>query len=689
MGAADGLGGHDRVRALDESIEPIAIAAPVGDPGDGGVVDLEVVYLNGAARAWGSLVGVPLEVGTRLRGSSRFERYVDVLATGIPFVVDAAPAAAAHGGGDRAIDLRVARLGGELLLTWRDVTDRIAAEQALAASETRFRMAFDEAPVGMVVASLAPGHEAEYLEVNQALAELLGRTQADLVGRRGTELVHPDDIQVVQIMVDEMVAGSRSKYQREKRMRRADGTYVWVRMTATAVRREGRAAYALAHVEDITDRRAVEAELARNALYDSLTGLANRTLMLDHVQRAARDLGHVGGMLAVLYVDLDRFKDINDTLGHPAGDEVLREVARRLGTTLRAGETVGRLAGDEFVVAAPVPDDVHAVRVAERLVRAVSAPLLVGDRRLVVRPSVGVTTTADAGADAEMLVREADLAMNQARRRGSTPWALYEEALHTTALARLAVEEDLRTAIDHDGLRLLYQPIFDLTDGRLVSAEALLRLQHPTRGLLAPDAFIDVAEDSELILPIGAWVLAESCRQLSRWRRHRADMQVSVNVSARQVSRRAVNTEVERSSADAQVPMSQVMLEITERVLLGADAGVMSELLTVTGAGCGLAIDDFGTGYSSLTYLTRFPVTTLKIDRSFVSGLGRRQQDTAIVETVTGLASTLGLTTVAEGVETPEQMRALKAAGCHRAQGFYLARPMPARQLEELVRASA
>jgi len=541
-----------------------------------------------------------------------------------------------------------------------------------------FRIAFDDAPVGMVIASLRPGHEGEFVQVNAAFARMLGMEPADLVGVRVPDLSHPADQDRDRLIVSQLVGGSRGAYRREKRFRRADGTYVWARVSIAPVVRDGVPLYGLAHVEDITDRRAIEAELARRALYDALTGLPNRMLLVDELTLAVRRTGTAHQPIAVLYLDLDRFKDINDTLGHAAGDEVLQRVARRLSETI-AGypDAVGaRLAGDEFIVMSPVADQAVAERLAQLLHVAIGVPMSIDDRTVVARASIGIALTSSPADDAEDLLRRADAAMYHAKHRTRRAWAVYDEMLDALTAGRLAIEEDLRTALVSDGFRLLYQPIVDLADGRVVGAEALLRLDHPTRGLLAPAAFIDVAEDSDLILPIGAWVLDEATRQLAVWQQRRPHLQVAVNVSARQVRHLVVLDLVTSAAARHGVDPSDLHLEITERVLLEGNDDVLAELRAVTELGCELAIDDFGTGYSSLAYLTRFPVTALKIDRTFVSGLGVAGESTAVVEAVIGLAEALGLGSVGEGVETVEQLELLRELGCQRAQGYYLGRPM-------------
>ena len=550
-----------------------------------------------------------------------------------------------------------------------------------------FRMAFDSAPVGMIVVSLAPGREGEMVQVNAAMGRVLATPVEELLGTDAVSYSHPEDLEDDRAVVAELVARTRTSYQREKRMRRGDGSYVWVRVSVTSVVRGGRAAYVLAHVEDVTDRRVIEDELARRALYDALTGLPNRLLLVDELSLTIRRTHSAGEPVAALYLDLDHFKEINDTLGHAAGDEVLRQVADRLsGVVVGGRETIAaRLAGDEFVVVARVVDEVAAEALAARLHEALAVPMAVADRAVVVRPSVGIALTRSPDLGAEGLLRRADAAMYHAKHRTRGRWAVYDEHLHALTARRAAVVADLRTALSSNGFRLHYQPIVDLMDGRVVAAEALLRLEHPVRGLLGPEAFIDVAEDSDLILPIGEWVVDEATRQLVQWQRRRPDLQLAVNVSARQV-RHLLLLDLVRGAAERNgVDPCDLHLEITERVLLEANDDVVAQLRAVAELGCEIALDDYGTGYSSLAYLTRFPVTALKIDKTFVAGIGVSGESTAVVEAILGLAEALGLGTVAEGVETPEQLELLRETSCQRAQGYHLGRPMTAEAFGELL----
>lgn len=438
---------------------------------------------------------------------------------------------------------------------------------------------------------------------------------------------------------------------------------------------------------DVTAQRAAEAELARRATYDPLTGLANRSLLLERIGHAVAELERGGGVLAVLFLDLDRFKAINDVLGHAAGDAVLTTVGHRLASAVRAPDTAARLAGDEFVVVCRVGADLDAVRLAERLHDLVREPIPIPDGHpIVVRPSIGVTTTASPAARAPTLLREADMAMYQAKHRSQAPWALYDEDLNRLALERLATEDMLRAALADDGLELVYQPIVEIATGRVTSAEALLRVRGPDGGLLTPDRFIDVAEDSDLILPIGGWVLREACRQLKTWRDLVPDLTVAVNVSARQVARLVLHDQVVEARTAAGTDPRGLVVEITERVLLDAEGPAVAELLCVTDDGSGLAIDDFGTGYSSMAHLKRLPVDVLKVDGSFVGGLGAASDDTAIVEAIVGLGRTLGLVTVAEGVETVDQLALLREMGCECAQGWLFGRPMAPEHLTAILR---
>jgi diguanylate cyclase (GGDEF)-like protein len=444
------------------------------------------------------------------------------------------------------------------------------------------------------------------------------------------------------------------------------------------------------------------------ALHDPLTGLANRGLLMDKLGQALARARRRPGCVAVLFLDLDRFKVVNDSLGHAVGDEILVEVARRLEAVMGSADTVARLGGDEFVVLAEDVADVdQALALARRLRQAVAAPMAVaGGQRVVVTASVGVALSApgvdfrdgdgDGAGDGESsvptrstLLWDADVAMYRAKDRGRDRVQVFEDGLRAGSLGRFRSEAMLRHALDHDGLRLHYQPLVDLRSGALAGAEALVRLHHPERGLVPPAEFIPVAEETGLVVPLGAWVVAEAAAQAAAWRAIQPPgvpaMTVSINLSGRQLATPGFAVEVGAAIARSGADASHLCFEITENALLDADGGSVATLDRLKELGVRLAIDDFGTGHSSLTWLRRLPADYLKVDRTFVAGLGTDPGDTAIVRAVLDLGRALGLATVAEGVETAEQLAALRDLGCDWAQGYHLARPGPAETVTALL----
>jgi diguanylate cyclase (GGDEF)-like protein len=421
--------------------------------------------------------------------------------------------------------------------------------------------------------------------------------------------------------------------------------------------------------------------------YDPLTGLANRAMFLERLAvvlaRGASD-----GVTAVMFIDLDDFKDVNDGHGHRVGDEVLVETGRRLVEVVRPDDMVSRLGGDEFVViCAGLAKQADAVRVANRLLAAVSAPILVGGDKIndevVVTSSVGITLAGAGASDPEAVLHEADSAMYRAKARGKNQVEVFDDALRETANNRLSTEALLRRALADELFRLHYQPIYELATGDLTGVESLLRVEDPEHGFLSPARFIDVAERSGLIVPIGAWVLQESCRQLAQWRAAgliRHDVRVAVNLSARQVSRSDLLKTVSRALDDAGLEPTALSLELTESIFMDADSAHVRQLEELRAMGVTIEIDDFGTGYSSLAYLKRLPVGVVKVDQSFVAGMLTSVADHGIVSSVIGLGQALGLVTIAEGVETGDQLDALWVLGCDQAQGYHLGRPSPPSQ---------
>jgi diguanylate cyclase (GGDEF)-like protein/PAS domain S-box-containing protein len=432
-------------------------------------------------------------------------------------------------------------------------------------------------------------------------------------------------------------------------------------------------------LHDISTSKRYESQLAHQAAHDPLTGLPNRTLLLDRLGLALDRAARHGTHIAVLFLDLDHFKVVNDSLGHEAGDELLVIVAARLREAVRPGDTIARFGGDEFVVLCEDLDGRNdAVAVAERMSRIVGQPLSLGGSEVFVGVSIGIALPDGENPDPGALIRDADAAMYRSKERGRARWEVFDHALRASVLDRLDIETALRRAMARGELDVRYQPVVSLHTGKIECVEALLRWAHPERGLLSPDEFIHVAEETGLIVPIGTWVLEQACRQVVRWQAAMPELgplRVSVNLSGRQLGHPTLAADVRAILADTGLDPARVELEITESVLMD-DVELSSETLAaLKGLGVQLVVDDFGTGYSSLSYLRRFPVDVLKVDRSFVDGLASDAGDSAIVTTIVTLAHKLGLRAVAEGVETTDQVSELRLLGCDLAQGFLIARP--------------
>jgi diguanylate cyclase (GGDEF)-like protein len=440
------------------------------------------------------------------------------------------------------------------------------------------------------------------------------------------------------------------------------------------------------------DNLAAEAELRHRAMHDPLTGLPNRTLLADRLEHALAACREPGERVAVLLVDVDRFKHVNDSLGHPVGDQLLVQLAKRLRAGVRGGDTLARMGGDEFVIVAErVHDTEHALEIAERIAKAWSTPLQLGDRSMHVAASVGVAVSSP-GTSADELLASADAAMYRAKEQGGARSALFDDGLREQASTQLRTEQELRRAIARDEICVHFQPIVDPVTLRCLSVEALARWRHPERGLVGPGEFIPIAEGSGLIIPLGAHVLELALAQLAQWRREDnafADLAVSVNVSASQLRQPDFVGQLRTTLQGVGLPPSALTLEITERVLLRPDGPAVQTAHQLRRLGVNLALDDFGTGYSSLSTLRSLPVTSLKIDRSFLGGLGRDDADTGVVSGILRMAAGARLTVVAEGVETGEQARLLASMGCDAAQGYHYARPMEPADTAAFVRRAA
>ncbi len=567
-----------------------------------------------------------------------------------------------------------------------DITDRKHADEALREAHERFHSAFENAPIGMMLADL----DGIIIRANPALGRILGRHADDLPGQNIDSFTHPDDRELSKAEMTRLATSDSDGYRIEKRYCHADGHDVWASVNVSCVRdQEERPLYFIGQVEDATESRALREQLAHAAIHDPLTSLPNRELFMDRLDTSLRLAARNRRQVAVMFLDLDRFKLINDSLGHDVGDQILCAVAERLSSAMRESDTLARFGGDEFtVLCGEGHDEAEILAVAQRLVGAMADPIVLPTGELFVSLSVGIALSNGRSESGAMLLRNADVAMYQAKDRGPSRIEIYREANESRVVSRLRTSNELHRALEREELELHYQPIVDLCSETLVGMEALVRWQHPTRGLLAPLEFIPLAEDSGLIVPLGAWVLNEACRQTAAWnelrpksREDQTRLNIAVNVSALQLAEPGFPKVVADALDASGLLADRLWLEITESALMRDPDDAVLVLQSLRDLGLHLEIDDFGTGYSSLGYLQRFPVETLKIDRTFVDELDHRPENVAIVRAIIGLGESLGLSTIAEGVERMAEAVKLQALGCHLAQGYLYGKPLPAGDL--------
>jgi diguanylate cyclase (GGDEF)-like protein/PAS domain S-box-containing protein len=558
-----------------------------------------------------------------------------------------------------------------------DITERVRAEERLAESEQRFRSAFEDAGIGMTIAT----PDGRYLKANKAFCGMVGYAEDELLGMTFRDITHSDDLEEDLKLGRGVLAGEDRSYSMEKRYARKDGSVVWVHLTVSVVRgSSGEPLYSIAQAQDITGRKRMEERLKRRALRDALTGLPNRKLFVDRLRHALeRTRRRKDRKVAVLFMDLDGFKVVNDSLGHEAGDLLLTVVAQRLRRHLRPEDTLARFGGDEFVVLLDeVSGPVDAVRVAERITEEFGRPFVLGGRSLFASASVGIALGDARTKTPDDLMRDADTAMYRAKDEHA-PFRVFDPSMYERALKRLEFENDLRRAAGAGEFVVLYQPIVDLVTGEVWGMEALARWEHPERGLLDPSEFVPVAEESGLVLALGEHVLEEACRQAKGWQDNPRlpPLVVSVNLSALQLGRPDLAMTIERALRETGFDARRLSLDVTETAYIRALEEQTAALDRLKELGVRLSIDDFGASYSSLSYLKRLPADALKIDRTFLAGLGEEAEDTAIVRMVIDLAHTLGMKVVAEGVEGSAQAALLREMGCDMAQGFYFSEPLP------------
>jgi len=556
-----------------------------------------------------------------------------------------------------------------------------------AAQGPTLEAVFGHAAIGMAVLS----SKGKLLRVNHSLCNFLGYTESELVCSSLQAVTQQEDLGAVMAGLKSVLRRHSDSLQMEVRHRRRGGERAWALWNIARFEdTESEEVYLILQLQDITERKQSEERLRYDAFHDPLTGLPNRALFTDHVKLTiARAQRHEGTRFSVLFCDLDRFKVINDSLGHMIGDQLLVEVARRLESCLRQGDTVARVGGDEFtILVEDLTDENEAVALAERIQREVSASFNLGGREVFTTLSIGVAVGTGGYKDPEDILRDADTAMYRAKSLGKARHVVFDQSMHASAVNLLQIETDLRTALEKKQFFLLYQPIVSLDDFKLCGFEALLRWHHPERGLISPLDFVPIAEETGQIIGIGEWALHQACKQMRRWEREygmASPLFISVNLSCKQFNNPQLLEQVRGVLTKTGISPRQLKLEITESAVMDNIDSATEMLGQLRDLGVQLAIDDFGTGYSSLSYLHRFPINTLKIDRSFVTRMAENTENVEIVRSIVMLAQVLGMNVVAEGVETKEQLKILRDLHCEYGQGYYFSRPSNAADAEKII----
>ncbi|TCV89658.1 EAL domain-containing protein [Sulfurirhabdus autotrophica] len=592
--------------------------------------------------------------------------------------------------GDRiSVEIYIRALKSEgkdiLVAVARDMTSRIEADASLRESEERFRATFSQAAMGLAHVSL----EGRWLRVNQKLCEITGYSEEELLGFTFQDVTHPDDLDEDLEFIRKMLAEEIHDYSLEKRYIHKSGAYIWINLTVSLARNaDGQPNYFISVIEDISRRKRIEAELVHLVNHDALTGLSNRTLLQDRLSQAISYAARSEKQVAVMFIDLDRFKNINDSLGHDIGDKVIVEAGHRLLSTVRDGDTVARLGGDEFVVVlTDIASELDVSMVAHKALDSLSQPLAMNGTEFYPTASIGISLFPRDGHNAQVLLKNADTAMYRAKDAGRNNYQFYAQDMNARAMDRLTLESGLRRALERKEFILYYQPKVNLVSGEIEGMEALLRWQPPGQKMVSPLDFIPIAEETGLIVPIGEWVLRTACAQYAAWKNAGVNVcRIAVNLSARQFMQQNLVEVVSRVLHETECDAAGLELEITESIIMENPDAAVETLRTLSNMGIKLAIDDFGTGYSSLSYLKRFPIGYLKIDQSFVRDITTDADDAAIATAVIALAHSMKLQVIAEGVETAEQLQFLRDHNCDQMQGYFFSPPLPAEQVVKLLK---
>ncbi|MEM6867916.1 MAG: EAL domain-containing protein, partial [Cyanobacteria bacterium P01_C01_bin.121] len=537
---------------------------------------------------------------------------------------------------------------------------------------------FQLSPIGMTILDLSGG----FLSANQSFCDAVGYTERELIMLTFTDLTHPEDVPLLRSLGEQLLEGERQHFQVETRHWSKDEKPLHVGLTVTMVR-DGhqRPICFLLQVVNLTEQKWMEAQLRHRDFYDALTGLANRALFVNRVEQAVirleRNASH---QCAVLFLDLDRFKVINDSLGHTIGDQLLSALAGRLESCIRRCDTLARLGGDEFAILLEEIDGLDdALAVCDRIHDSLKTPFKLSNYEVFANISIGLVCSSVGYEKSSDLLRNADTALYRAKGQGGACHTVFDQTMHQRAVALWQMATQAQFAVQREELKLRYQPVIDISTGRVVGVEALIRWHHPQHGSISPSEFIPVMEETGVITLIGQWVLREACQKVKTWQDllpASCPIKINVNLSARQLAQADLAKQVAQILAETGLPAQSLRLEITETAIMHNSKEAIEVLKQLRLLKVGLCIDDFGIGYSSLSRLQQLPIDILKIDRSFVQNIGARGENTEIVRTIIDLADNLGMDIVAEGVETQEQLEGLRALGCQNVQGFYFARPM-------------